>query len=70
MPINMQMRSGRREGLTEAEIKKFFKKCKKAEILQEYLEKTSFHLTKSQKRREKIRKNAYRRNKKNNKYSK
>lgn len=44
-------------------IKKFLKKVKKSEILREYLDKTSFHLTKSQKRREKIRKNKFLRNK-------
>ena len=41
----------------ERMIRRFFKKCKKQDIVKEYLEKTSFARSKSQKRRDKIRKN-------------
>lgn len=58
-PVNVQMVSNRREGLSEIDIKKFFRKCKKQEIIQEYLDKTSFHLTRSEKQKEKRRKNAF-----------
>ena len=57
------MVSKHRDGLSEREIKKFFKKVKKQDIIQEYIDKTSFAMSKSQKRREKIRKNAFFRNK-------
>lgn len=40
-------------------IKRFFKKCKKQEIIKEYLDKTSFARSKSQKRKEKERNNEY-----------
>jgi ribosomal protein S21 len=40
-------------------IKRFFKKCKKQDIVREYCEKTEFYRTKSQKRRDKIRKNKF-----------
>jgi hypothetical protein len=49
----------RREGLSEIEIKKFFRKCKKQGITDEYLEKTRYALTRSQKKAEKRRKNAF-----------
>lgn len=51
-PINLQ-------GLSERDVKKFFKKCKKQDILKEYVDKTVYHQTKSQKRREKRRKNKF-----------
>ena len=66
MAINVQMKSRGRDGLSEREIKKFFKKCKKQEILKEYLDKTAFARTKSQKRRDKIRENKYLRSKQKN----
>ena len=40
-------------------IKKFFKKCKNENVTQEYLAKTSFYLSKSQKQKAKIRKNKF-----------
>lgn len=40
-------------------IKKFLKKVKKTDVIREHLERTSFYLTKSQKRRAKIRKNKF-----------
>lgn len=40
-------------------IKRFFKICKKQGILEEHLEKVSHARSKSQKRRDKIRKNAF-----------
>ena len=39
------------------------KKCKKQEVIQEFLLKTSFHRTKSQKKKEKRLKNKYLRQK-------
>lgn len=45
-------------------IKKFFKKCKNEDIVREYLDKTSFYLTKSQKEKEKQRKNKFLRQRK------
>jgi ribosomal protein S21 len=44
-------------------IKRFSKKCKKQEVIQEYLDKTSFFRTKSQKKRDKVLKNKYLREK-------
>ena len=44
---------------TDKLIKRFIKKCKNEDIVQEYLDKTSFFKSKSEKRREKIRKNRY-----------
>jgi hypothetical protein len=40
-------------------ISKFFKKHKKSEIIQDYVEKTSFYETRSQKKRRKIRENKF-----------
>jgi hypothetical protein len=68
MPTNFQMVSYHRNGLSEKDIKKFFKKCKKQEITKEYLEKTSFHRTKSEKLRDKRKKNAFLRHKYKNKW--
>ena len=53
----------RRDESFEKMLKRFIKKCKKQEIIKEHLEKTSFHKTKSQKRRDKIEKNKYLRKK-------
>lgn len=44
-------------------IKRFIKKCKKSEIIKEHLEKVSFFLTPSQKRRAKRAKNRHLREK-------
>lgn len=44
-------------------IKRFVKKCKKGDIIKEYLDKVSFHRTKSQKRRAKRSKNRFLREK-------
>jgi len=53
-----------REGESaERLIKRFLKKCKKQRILDEVKEKTAFALTKSQKLREKRRKNKFLREK-------
>ena len=45
----------RNDGTDQSEIliRRFIKKCKKERIVKEYVEKTSYHKTKSQKRREK-----------------
>ena len=37
----------------EALIRRFLKKCKKERVVKEYIEKTSYYKSKSQKRREK-----------------
>lgn len=43
-----------REGESQERlIKRFFKKCKKEDIIREHLEKTSYHKTRREKRREK-----------------
>lgn len=44
---------------SEKLIKRFVKKCKKQEIIKEYLEKVSFYRSKSQKRRDKMLKNRF-----------
>lgn len=44
---------------TERLIKRFFKKCKKQEIIKEHLEKVSYARTRSQKKRDKILKNKH-----------
>ena len=49
-------------------IKRFTKKCKKQEVIEEYLDKTSWHKTKRQKRREKYLKNKYLRRKAKEKF--
>ncbi len=40
-------------------IKRFLKKCKKADIIREYRDKTEYFLTRSQKKREKRRRNKF-----------
>jgi len=62
-PVNVEVRL--ENGMSQEKlIKKFFKKCKNEDILREHTEKTGFYLTKSQKKRAKIRKNAFLRLKK------
>lgn len=57
-PVHVEVKP--REGESqERMIKRFFKKCKKSEIIKEYLEKTSYYRSKSRKRRDKILKNKY-----------
>jgi len=63
-PVLVQMVSRSRDGLSEVEIRKFFKKCKKQDIIREHLDKVSFFMTKTQKRREKRRKNAFQKKRK------
>lgn len=46
-------------------IKRFFKKCKKKDVVKTYLEKTSYFKNKRTKRREKIEKNKWLKNKYN-----
>lgn len=58
-PVNIRVTIEEVGNDSEKLIKKFLKKTKKSEIIREHLEKTSFYLTKSQKRREKIRKNRF-----------
>jgi ribosomal protein S21 len=60
--INVEVKNTHNDP-TEKIIKKFFKKCRKQDILREYLDKTSFFLTKSQKRRNKRLKNKFLRQK-------
>lgn len=43
----------------EKMVRRFFKKCKKMEIVKEHLEKVSHARTTSQKKRDKVRKNKY-----------
>lgn len=54
--VEVKLRDGESQ---ERLIKRFLKKCKKQEIIREYLEKTSYHRSKSRKRRDKIMKNKY-----------
>lgn len=44
---------------SERLIKRFFKKCKKHDIVREYLNKTSYFRTKRQKKREKVLRNKH-----------
>lgn len=56
--INVQVKV--REGeSSERLIRRFFKKCKKVDIVREHLDKVSFARSKSQKKRAKIQKNKY-----------
>ena len=48
-------------------IKRFVKKCKKQDVVREYLDKVSFFQTKSQKRRAKRSKNKFLREKESSK---
>lgn len=57
-PINVEVTLRDGES-TEKMIRRFFKKCKKVEIIKEHLEKVSYARSKSRKRRDKIQKNKY-----------
>ena len=58
MVINVEVKL--REGESQDKLlKRFLKKCKKAEIVREYCEKTMFFETKSQKKREKRRRSKF-----------
>lgn len=46
-------------------LKRFLKKCKRQEVIEEYVEKTLFYRTKSQKKRFKVLKNKFLREKLN-----
>jgi hypothetical protein len=52
-PVHVQMVARRREGLSEIEIKKFFRKCKKQGITDEYLRKQDMLLRDRRKRQRK-----------------
>ena len=63
MAINVEVRLS--EGMSQEKLlKKFLKKVKNENVIREYLDKTSFYLSPSEKRREKIRKNKFLRQKK------
>lgn len=48
------------EGMSQDKLlKKFLKKCKNENIIREYLDRVSFHMTKSQKEKAKRRKNQF-----------
>lgn len=48
------------DGMSQEKLlKKFLKKCKNENIVREYLEKTSFYLSPSEKRKAKRRKNKF-----------
>ncbi len=56
--INVEVKL--REGETSDKlVKRFFKKCKKIDIVGEYKEKTEYFMTRSQKKRLKRRKNQF-----------
>jgi len=57
-PVNVEVTPRDGES-SEKMIRRFFKKCKKTEIIREYLEKTAYHRSKSRKRRDKIQKNKH-----------
>jgi ribosomal protein S21 len=59
--IEVKLRRGETQ---EKLLKRFSKKCKKADIVKTYVEKTSFFKTKAEKRKEKQMKNKWLRNKK------
>lgn len=59
---NIEVRS-RPGDSDEKLLKRFIKKCKKEDIVREYLEKTAYYMTRSQKRRAKKVKNAFLRTK-------
>jgi ribosomal protein S21 len=56
--ILVEVRLGRGE-TSEKLIRRFFKKCKKQDIIKEHLEKVSYYKTNSQKRKDKILKNKH-----------
>ncbi len=51
--INVEVKLGGKIRTTEQLIRKFKRKCKDARVLEEYKERTGYHKTKSQKRRDK-----------------
>jgi len=57
-PVNVEVKVREGESV-EKMIKRFFKKCKRQDIVKEHLEKVSFFRTKSQKSRDKIQKNRH-----------
>ena len=61
MSVNLEVVAEGSQGLSDQLIKKFLKKFKKMGIMEEYLSKTSFAMTRTQKQREKRRKNAHKR---------
>jgi ribosomal protein S21 len=58
MPTNIEVRQRGKESADKL-IKRFIKKCKKKDIVREYLDKTLYFKPKSQKRREKRKLNAF-----------
>jgi len=62
MTYNIEVKSRAGENADKL-VKRFIKKCKKEDIVKEYLEKTSYALTKSQKKRAKRLKNRFLRQK-------
>jgi len=63
MAINVEVRLS--EGMSQEKLlKKFLKKVKNENVIREYLDKTSFYLSPSEKRRAKERKNKFLRQKK------
>jgi ribosomal protein S21 len=58
MAVNVEVRLRNGES-QEKLIKRFFKKCKKEDIIKEYLAKTSFFKTRRQKKRERYLRNKH-----------
>lgn len=57
-PVNVEVKP--RDGESaEKLIRRFFKKCKKVDIIREHLEKVSYYRSPSRKRRDKIQKNKH-----------
>jgi ribosomal protein S21 len=54
--VEVRLRDGESQ---EKLVKRFFKKCKKEDIIKEYLSKTSFFKTRTQKKRERYLKNKH-----------
>ena len=52
-PVNVEVRLGGKIKTTEQLIRKFKRECKNSRIIEIYKERTTYHKTKSQKRREK-----------------
>jgi len=69
MSVNISVKLNPNES-SERLIKRFLKKCKRLDIVKEYIEKTSFHKTKSEKKRIKIEKNKFFKEKQKNKRKK
>ena len=71
-PINVEVKMGGKIKTTEQMIRKFKRKCKESRILEIYKERTGYHKTKSQKRRDKkaaaIRRMKAKQNKKQQKF--